>query len=111
MDERGATLNDLSYHQARNRSVPARGAYVSEPGTMFSRAGIPGLSLITAVDLACPDDMVPADMSLEDLLGRFGDRDVGSLVVVESAESRRVVGLVEQRDLLRVLHGEATAAI
>ena len=61
--------------------------------------------LVTAVDLACPDDMVPADMPLADLLERFKASDVGSLVVVESGDSRRVVGLVEQRDLLRVLHG------
>ena len=63
--------------------------------------------LVTAVDLASPDDMVPADMLLSDLLERFKKSDFGSLVVVECAENRRVVGLVEQRDLLRVLHGGA----
>ncbi len=60
--------------------------------------------LVTAIDLACPDDMVPADMPLDDLLDTFKATDVGSLVVVEP-RSRRVLGLVEQRDLLRVLHG------
>ena len=64
--------------------------------------------LVTAVDLA--DDqtpMVPVDMSLDDLFEKFKTSDVGSLVVVESAGSRRVVGLVEQRDLLRTLHGKS----
>jgi len=43
-------------------------------------------------------------MPLDDLLERFRASDVGSLVVVESQDNRRVVGLVEQRDLLRALH-------
>ena len=62
--------------------------------------------LVTAVDLASPDDMVPADMPLDQLLERFNASDLPSFVVVESGESRRVVGLVEQRDLLQVLHSE-----
>jgi CBS domain-containing protein len=43
-------------------------------------------------------------MSLRDLLAVFKAGDVGSLPVVESVGSRRVVGIVEQRDLLRTLH-------
>jgi len=64
--------------------------------------------LVTAVDLAAPDDMVPADLPLAELMAEFNRRDVGALVVVQSREDRRVVGLVEQRDLLRALrHGGA----
>jgi CBS domain-containing protein len=63
--------------------------------------------LVTAVDLASPDDMVPADMPLDELLERFKKSDVGSLVVVESEETRQVVGLVEQRDLLQALHQDS----
>lgn len=59
--------------------------------------------LVTAVDVAAPDDMVAADMPLPELMETFKRRDVGALVVVQSATDRRVVGLVEQRDLLRVL--------
>lgn len=60
--------------------------------------------LVTAIDLACPDDWVEADTPLDALLERFKESDVGSLVVVDSAASRQVKGLVEQRDLLRALH-------
>jgi len=66
----------------------------------------PGLSaLVTAVDLADPDSPpVPTDMPLRELLDLFTRLNVGALPVVEQAESRRIVGLVEQRDLLRALH-------
>jgi CBS domain-containing protein len=65
--------------------------------------------LVTAVDLAAPDDMVPADMPLEELMAEFDRRDVGALVVVQSRADRRVLGMVEQRDLLRaVRRDEAT---
>lgn len=61
--------------------------------------------LMTAADLVIPDvRVVTAAMSLEEVLRAFKEGDVGSLPVVESAESRRVIGIVEQRDLLRALH-------
>jgi CBS domain-containing protein len=61
--------------------------------------------LVTAVDLADPaTPAVPTDMPLTDLLQVFHDANLGSLPVVEKAGSRRAVGVVEQRDLLRVLH-------
>ena len=66
----------------------------------------PDLSaLVTAVDLADPDSPpVPTDMPLRELLDLFTQLNVGALPVVEQADSRRLVGLVEQRDLLRALH-------
>lgn len=69
--------------------------------------------LITAVDLA--DISTPPALRgqpLTDLFKVFEKVDVGALPVIESAESRKVVGLVEQRDLLRALHkrpGERSA--
>jgi CBS domain-containing protein len=61
--------------------------------------------LMTAVDLSNPNTRaVSADMSLEEVLRAFQEGDVGSLPVVESSESRNVVGIIEQRDLLRALH-------
>ncbi len=61
--------------------------------------------LMTAVDLAGPNpQLVFADMSMDDVLEVFKAADVGSLPVVESEDSRRVVGLIEQRDLLRAMH-------
>ncbi len=61
--------------------------------------------LVTAVDLADPAAaVVPIDMGLTELLGKFTSENVGLLTVVESRDSRRIVGVVEQRDLLKALH-------
>ena len=46
----GAVLNPLSYHMARNYSVPARGVYLANPGFMFSRPGLSKGSVLTEVD-------------------------------------------------------------
>ena len=61
--------------------------------------------LMTAADLASTDlRAVPADMPAREVLSLFHDGDVGSLPVVQDAVSRNVVGIIEQRDLLRALH-------
>ncbi|MFQ5424781.1 MAG: CBS domain-containing protein [Phycisphaerae bacterium] len=61
--------------------------------------------LVTAVDLASSDTRaVPVDMDLGDALDIFRQCNIGSLPVVDAPESRRLVGVVEQRDLLRALH-------
>lgn len=60
--------------------------------------------LITAIDLAdAGSPVVSKDVGLDSLLEIFSRHNLGVLPVVESAESRRVVGQVEQRDLLAVL--------
>ncbi|HEX5339754.1 MAG TPA: trypsin-like peptidase domain-containing protein [Gammaproteobacteria bacterium] len=46
----GATLNDLSYEQARNYNVPAQGVYVANPGYVFGTAGVGRASVITSFD-------------------------------------------------------------
>ena len=61
--------------------------------------------LVTAVDLVdSAPIVVPMDMPLDQLLKVFTERNVGVLPVVESADDRHIVGVVEQRDLLRALH-------
>jgi Kef-type K+ transport system membrane component KefB/CBS domain-containing protein len=61
--------------------------------------------LITAVDLADSDSVtVSSDMTATELLEVFTSENVGVLPVVDQAAGRRIVGIVEQRDLLRALH-------
>ncbi|MFQ6048749.1 MAG: CBS domain-containing protein, partial [Phycisphaerae bacterium] len=61
--------------------------------------------LVTAEDLAKPDSAVVAsDESLERLADLFRLHNLGCMPVVDRPGSRRIVGLVEQRDLLRALH-------
>ena len=66
--------------------------------------------LVTAHDLARQNTPLAApDMTLQQLLDVFHETDVGSLAVVDDAETRHVVGIVEQRDLLLVLHKSQTS--
>jgi CBS-domain-containing membrane protein len=51
--------------------------------------------------------VVPMDMPLRQLLDVFRDQNVGVLPVADQAGSRRIVGVVEQRDLLRTLQRSA----
>ena len=61
--------------------------------------------LVTAVDLADPNSaVVGIDMELTDLLDVFEKQNVAVLPVVEGGDGKRIVGLVEQRDVLRALH-------
>jgi Kef-type K+ transport system membrane component KefB/predicted transcriptional regulator len=61
--------------------------------------------LVTAVDLATTHmHPVPVSMELLDVMLVFQDGDIGSLPVVDSAETRKVVGIIEQRDVLRAIH-------
>ncbi len=67
----GAVVNPLSYHQARNYSVPASGVYLSNPGFMFSRAGLPPGAVITHVD-GKPTETL---RDFEDEMAGFPDRE------------------------------------
>ncbi len=67
--------------------------------------------LVTAVDLAdASTPAVPTDMPLTEVLKVFTEANLGSLPVIEKSGSRRAVGIVEQRDLLRTLHRVSRSA-
>ena len=64
-------------------------------------------NLVTATDLARPDSpAVLRDTPLKELFEIFHDSDHGSIAVLESRDSRRVVGIVEQRDLLLAVRAD-----
>ncbi len=61
--------------------------------------------LVTAVDLADPKSrVVSPGVTLDELARFFSEDNVGVLPVASEGESRKIVGLVEQRDMLRALH-------
>ncbi|MHC4444396.1 MAG: cation:proton antiporter domain-containing protein [Planctomycetota bacterium] len=62
---------------------------------------------LTAYDMAnTAPPVVYADRSLKDILDLFHKHDVGSLPVIEGPQSRRFLGVVEQRDVLQALHAD-----
>jgi Kef-type K+ transport system membrane component KefB/predicted transcriptional regulator len=64
-------------------------------------------NLVTASDLARTDTpTVQRDTALQQIFDRFHDHDVGSIAVLEAPPSGRVVGVVEQRDLLLAVRAD-----
>ncbi len=62
--------------------------------------------LITAIDMADPEiPLVTTDEELDKVFEHFhGERHFETLPVVDAPGSRKVLGIVEQRDLLHVMH-------
>ncbi len=61
--------------------------------------------LVTAIDLADQNSpLVSPDLPLVELLEVFTEQNIGLLPVGPDDRSRRILGVVEQRDLLRALH-------
>ena len=107
-----ATFDEVLHFVERSRF--SHFPVVHDDGTLFGMVHFSDLhdliydpamaDLVTALDIADPESaVVPMDMPLSDLLNVFTSHHVGVLTVVESHGSRHIVGLVEQRDLLRTL--------
>jgi CBS domain-containing protein len=61
--------------------------------------------LVTAADLVGADPpMVTADTPLDDILALYRTTLTSALPVVESLDTPRVIGAVDQRDVLRAMH-------
>lgn len=64
-----AVVNTLSYQQARHFNMPVRGAYIANPGYVFSAAGVPRGAVIVALDgrpIASVEDFEAAVRGLAD---------------------------------------------
>lgn len=63
------------------------------------------VDLVTAADLATADTRcIPADMPLDELNEQLRKWNLASVPIVDAGPSRKVLGVVEQRDVLRALH-------
>ncbi len=61
--------------------------------------------MLTAYDMAnTAPPIALADQPLKEILDLFHEHDDASLPVIENRESRRLLGVIEQRDVLRALH-------
>jgi CIC family chloride channel protein len=59
--------------------------------------------LVTAADMAdIESPYLTVEHSLKDVMERFSQTDYDALPVIDSRENRKVVGLIEQRDVLRI---------
>jgi len=62
-------------------------------------------TLVTAADLVASDtDAIEVDAPLDRALAAFRDCDARALPVSDKAGSKRIIGVVEERDVLRALH-------
>jgi CBS domain-containing protein len=63
--------------------------------------------MLTAYDMAnTAPPIALADQPITEVLEVFHTHDVSSLPVIENEESRRLLGVIEQRDVLQALHVE-----
>jgi len=90
----GGVLNPLSYHQARNHSIPVEGVYLASPGYAFSRVGFPRGVIITHVGgVEVPDlEQFEAEMA------KYGDGEKVSLQFHSPANPRAPGVLVMRAD-------------
>lgn len=69
----GATVHDLSIHQARGAQIPVRGAYLADSGWMFGQAGVPDGAVLVEVG---GEPIGSASELVRALAGRFDHEPV-----------------------------------
>jgi len=110
-----ATMSEVLHHVERSRFTEFY--VVDEAGHLVGVIDFKDLrnlvfnpvlaQLLNAYDMAnTAPPAIEADRSLQEALDLFHKYDVSSLPVIENAESRRLLGVLEQRDVLKSLHAD-----
>jgi S1-C subfamily serine protease len=98
----GGVLNALSYHQARNASVPIGGVYVASAGYAFRSAGVPRNAVITHLG----GEPTPTLKRFEQILSRQPDQSRFSVrfFLLAQPQSERVAVLRNDRRWFSMRH-------
>ncbi|HET9391413.1 MAG TPA: PDZ domain-containing protein, partial [Steroidobacteraceae bacterium] len=83
-----ATLNTLSYQQARQFNVPPRGVYVANPGYVFGAASIPRGAVITMMDSKRVDALTDVEAHIAELGN--GDRTTIRYITIDDPNSSQL---------------------
>jgi pro-apoptotic serine protease NMA111 len=99
-----AVVNTLSYQQARHFNVPARGAYVANPGYAFSSAGIPRGAVITMVGKREVNSLSDLEAGLQEL--GDGDRTTVRFITIDDPNGSQLRSLRMDRRWFPAQHCE-----
>ncbi len=99
-----AVVNTLSYQQARHFNVPARGAYVANPGYALSAAGIPRGAIITMMDNRPVNSLADLETGLKDL--GDGDRATVRFITIDDPNGSQLRSLRMDRRWFPAHHCE-----
>ena len=99
-----AVVNTLSYQQARHFNVPARGAYVANPGYAFSSAGIPRGAVITMMGKREINGLADLETGLKEL--GDGDRTTVRFITIDDPNGSQLRSLRMDRRWFPAQHCE-----
>jgi pro-apoptotic serine protease NMA111 len=99
-----AVVNTLSYQQARHFNVPARGAYVANPGYAFASAGIPRGAVITQMGKRPISDLTDLEAGLKEL--GDGDRTAVRFITIDDPNGSQLRSLRMDRRWFPAQHCE-----
>jgi pro-apoptotic serine protease NMA111 len=99
-----AVVNTLSYQQARHFNVPARGAYVANPGYAFSSSGIPRGAVIVQMGNHEIGDLADLEAGLKEL--GDGDRTTVRYITIDDPNGSNLRSLRMDRRWFPAQHCE-----